>query len=51
MLELTSTTRGFLSPRVTTVQRAAIVAPATGLQMFNTDAGGTKSTRALCGKT
>ena len=32
----TSTTTGFLPPRLTTTQRDAIVSPATGLQIFNT---------------
>lgn len=36
ILELTSTLRGFLCPRMTTVQRDAIAAPATGLVIYNT---------------
>lgn len=32
----TSTTSGFLLPKLTTTQRDAIVSPATGLQIFNT---------------
>jgi hypothetical protein len=34
-LQVTSTTKGFLQPRMTTVQRDAIVSPATGLQVYN----------------
>ncbi len=36
-LDLTSTTKGFLMPRMTTVQRNAIASPALGLQIFNLD--------------
>ncbi len=36
MLDLTSTTKGFLLPRMTTVQRDAISSPVTGLQIYNT---------------
>src|SRR5579872_1812096 len=36
-LDITSTTKGFLIPRMTTVQRNAIVSPATGLEIYNTD--------------
>lgn len=36
MLELSSTTQGFLPPRLTTLQRNAISNPATGLVVFNT---------------
>ena len=36
-LDISSTTRGFLSPRMTAAQRDAIAAPATGLQIYNTD--------------
>ena len=35
-LDVTSTTKGFLPPRMTTVQRDAIVSPATGIQIYNT---------------
>jgi hypothetical protein len=34
--EITSTTQGFLPPRMTTTQRDAITSPAVGLQIFNT---------------
>jgi len=36
-LDITSTTKGILIPRMTTVQRNAIATPATGLQVYNTD--------------
>jgi len=36
LLEITSTTRGFLPPRMTTTQRNAISSPANGLQLYNT---------------
>lgn len=36
MLTLTSTTKGFLPPQMTTVQRDAIVTPAAGLIIYNT---------------
>jgi hypothetical protein len=36
LLDLTSTTQGFLSPRMTTVERDAIVAPVNGLFIYNT---------------
>ena len=35
-LDVTSTTKGFLPPRMTTTQRNAIVSPASGLVIFNT---------------
>src|SRR4051794_6823489 len=37
MLDVKSTTKGFLLPRMTFIQRGAIVAPAAGLQVFQTD--------------
>jgi uncharacterized protein (TIGR02145 family) len=37
VLELKSTTRGFLPPRMTTTQRNAIVTPATGLVVYNSE--------------
>ncbi len=37
LLELVSTTKGFLIPRGTTIQRDAIVAPATALMFYDTD--------------
>ena len=36
-LDITSTTKGLLIPRMTTSQRDAITLPATGLQIYNTD--------------
>ncbi|MCX6752445.1 MAG: hypothetical protein NTZ87_03000, partial [Candidatus Nomurabacteria bacterium] len=36
ILDLTSTTKGFLPPRMTTTQKNAIVSPATGLTIFDT---------------
>lgn len=38
VLELESTTKGFLPPRLTSTQRDAISAPATGLVIYNTTA-------------
>jgi len=37
MLDLKSTTKGLLIPRMTTAQRTAIATPATGLQVYDTD--------------
>jgi hypothetical protein len=37
VLELESTTKGFLLPRMTAAQMTAIAAPATGLAVYNTD--------------
>ena len=39
LIDMTSTTKGFLPPRMTTAQRSAIAAPATGLIVFNTTLG------------
>ena len=36
LLDLTSTTRGFLPPRMTTTQKNAIATPATGLMVYDT---------------
>ena len=36
LLDITSTTKGFIMPRQTTTQRNAISSPATGLQVYNT---------------
>ena len=41
-LEIRSTTRGFLIPRMTTTQRDAILTPTTGLQIFNSTEGYTE---------
>ena len=38
MLDIKSTSKGMLVPRMTTVQRAAIISPATGLLVYDTDA-------------
>lgn len=35
-LDVTSTTKGFLAPRMTTTERNAITSPATGLLIYNT---------------
>jgi hypothetical protein len=37
MLDINSTTKGFLPPRMTTSQREAIISPPAGLMIFNTD--------------
>jgi hypothetical protein len=37
LLDITSTTKGLLIPRMTTTQMNAIASPATGLQVYNTD--------------
>jgi len=37
LLEVRSTSKGFLAPRMTSAQRAAIVTPATGLLVYQTD--------------
>jgi hypothetical protein len=36
ILELSSTTKGFLAPRMTTTQKNAITTPATGLNVYDT---------------
>ena len=37
LFDIASTTKGFLPPRMTNAQRAAIASPAEGLMIFNTD--------------
>src|SRR4030095_3023267 len=37
MLDIASTSKGFLAPRMTTTQRTGIVSPANGLMVFDTD--------------
>jgi len=37
LLQINSTTQGFLPPRMTTAERDAIASPAAGLQIYNTD--------------
>ncbi len=37
MMDINSTTRGFLAPRMSTAQRTAIASPANGLMVFDTD--------------
>lgn len=39
ILDISSTTQGMLTPRVTTTQKNAIASPATGLLVFDTDLG------------
>jgi hypothetical protein len=39
MLDISSTTKGLLAPRMTTAQRTAIAAPATGLLVYDTTVG------------
>lgn len=39
MLDVSSTTKGVLIPRMTTVQKTAITSPATGLVVYDTDLG------------
>jgi hypothetical protein len=40
ILDITSTSKGILIPRMNTIQRNAIVAPATGLMVYDTDTDG-----------
>src|SRR5688572_24685467 len=37
MLDIKSTSKGLLTPRMTTAQRNAIASPATGLMVYDTD--------------
>jgi hypothetical protein len=41
LLQVDTTTQGFLPPRMTTAERDAIVSPATGLKVYNTTLGTT----------
>jgi hypothetical protein len=41
ILEANSTTKGFLLPRLTTAQRDAVSSPVAGLEVYNTETGGT----------
>lgn len=47
VLDLTSTTKGFLPPRMTTTQRDAIASPATGLTLFCTDCTATDASTGV----
>ena len=49
ILDLTSTTQGFLTPRMTTAQRDAITTPATGLLIWNTTDSTLQQYRGLSG--
>ena len=56
-LDITSTSKGFLGPRMTTVQRNAIASPVAGLSIYNTDTskidvfdGSSWNTQELSGK-
>lgn len=47
ILDLTSTTRGFLPPRMTATQASAIASPAKGLMLYVTDTDGTFTSAGL----
>lgn len=47
VMELTSTTKGFLPPRMTSTQRAAITSPVEGLVVFQTDTVSTSNSQGL----
>ncbi|MFH2095150.1 MAG: hypothetical protein ABIJ16_05570 [Bacteroidota bacterium] len=40
MLDVKSTSKGFLAPRLTSVQRTAIISPVAGLLVYDTTVGG-----------
>jgi hypothetical protein len=46
-VDIASTTKGFLPPRMTTAQRDAIASPATGLTLYCTDATATDSSTGV----
>ena len=45
LLDLTSTTKGFLPPRMTATQASAVTSPAEGLILYVTDTNGTFATK------
>ena len=55
LLDLVSTTKGFVMPRMTGVQMAAIASPVAGMQVYNTDSACTcmyngTTWKSLCGR-
>ncbi len=50
VLDVSSTTKGLLAPRMTTAQRDAITSPATGLQIYNTDNAALETFTGTTGK-
>ena len=49
LLDLTSTTKGFLPPRMTATQASAVTSPAEGLILYVTDTNGTFATKGWYG--
>ena len=49
LLDLTSTTKGFLPPRMTATQASAVTSPAEGLILYVTDTNGTFATKGESG--